>query len=109
EALNVRPELIAALRVEAERGLVEEEDGGRVQEAAGDLEAALHAAGEGLDVAVLALPQLEGLEQKLDALGAQLARDVVEDAVEVHILVGGLLGVEAGVLKDDAEALACFF
>src|SRR6185437_16326392 len=45
----------------------------------------------------------------LDALDAQLARYMVEDAVEVHVLVGGLLGVEAGVLEDDAEALACLF
>ena len=39
---------------------------------------------------------------------AHLARDVVEHAVQLHVLVGGQLAVEAGVLEDDAEALADF-
>src|SRR6185437_11874119 len=109
EAPDVRPELVAALWIEAQRWLVEKEDRRRVQEAAGDLETALHASGERLDVAVPALPQLEGLQQEFDALGAQLARHVIEDAVKVHILPGGLLGIKAGVLKDDAEALPGLF
>ena len=33
---------------------------------------------------------------------------MVEDAVELHVFVGGQLAVEAGVLEDDAEALARF-
>ena len=38
--------------------------------------------------------------------GAHLARDVVEHAVDLHVLLGGQFAVEAGVLEDDAEALA---
>ena len=106
ELLDVGPELVAGLRIEAERGLVEEQDFGRVQQAAGDLQAALHAAGELLHWIVAAVPELEQLEQPFDALLADLARDFVEDAVEVHVFVGGELVVEAGVLEDDAEAFA---
>ena len=43
EVLDVRPKLIAALRIEAKRRLIEEENFGRVQQAARDLETALHA------------------------------------------------------------------
>ena len=44
--LHLRPELIAALRIETQRRLVEKQDLRRVQKAAGDLEPPLHPAGE---------------------------------------------------------------
>src|SRR5207302_10585627 len=100
------PELVAALRVEAERGLVEKDDLRRVQQAARDLEAPLHAAGEALDQIVAAVPQLEELQQALHTLAAELARRAVEHSVQIQILAGGELGVEAGILEDDAEAAA---
>ena len=72
QVLDVRPELIAALWIEAKRRLVEEEDLRRVEEAARDFEASLHAARERLHERVLAVPQLEQLEQQLDALDRTL-------------------------------------
>ena len=108
EVLDVRPELVAALGIEAERGLVEEENFRSVQEAARDFEPALHAAGELLHLVVAAIPELEELEQFFGALGAELVRHMVEDAVEFHVFPGGEFAVEAGVLEDDAEALARF-
>ncbi len=48
EPLDVRPHLVAALRIEAERRLVEEEHARGVEQAARDLEPAAHPAGEGL-------------------------------------------------------------
>ena len=106
EALDVGPELVAALRIEAQRGLVEEENLWGVQKAAGDLEPALHAAGEGLHVASLRSHSSKSLSSSSVRSARDLARHVVEDAVQIHVFVGGLLAVEAGVLKDDAEALA---
>jgi hypothetical protein len=47
EMLHVGPHLIAALRIEAEGRLIEEQHFRRVQQAARDLEAAPHAAGKG--------------------------------------------------------------
>ncbi len=67
QVLDVRPELVAALRIEAERRLVEEQDLRRVQEAARDLEPPLHPAGELLHRRVAPLPELEQLEQRLRA------------------------------------------
>ena len=74
ELFDVSPELVAALRIEAERGLVEEEDLRRVQEAAGDFETPLHAAGELLDLIVAALPEFEELEQFFGAHGGATLR-----------------------------------
>src|SRR5215471_16211878 len=108
QALDVGPKLVAALRVKAEGGLVEKKDLGGVQEAAGDLKAALHAAGELFDDGVFALPQLEKLEEHFRTFVADFARDVVEDAVKFEVFGGGEVAVEAGVLKDDAELLADF-
>ena len=103
QVLDVGPELVAGLRIEAERGLVEKQDLGRVQESAGDFQAALHASGKCLDVIVPAFPELEQFQQLFDALRALLARDLVEHGVQFHVLVGGLLAVEAGVLEHDPE------
>ena len=66
--LDVGPELVAGLRVQAERGLVEEDDLGRVQQAARDFQAPPHAARELLHLVFAAVPQLEELQQSLDAL-----------------------------------------
>src|SRR5436190_1546846 len=108
QILDVRPHLIAALGVESQRRLVEEQDPGGVQEPARDLEAPSHPARERLHEVVPAIPQLEQLEQRLPALPADSARHVVQHTVNVEVLPGGQLAVETGILKDDAESLANF-
>src|SRR5713226_5114583 len=59
EIPHVGPHLIAALRIEAERRLVQKQDLRGVQQPAGDLEAALHAARERLHQVIAPVPQLE--------------------------------------------------
>src|SRR6266571_2102112 len=59
EVAHVGPHLIAALRIEAERRLVEKQDLRRVQQPTGDLEAAFHATGERLHQVIAPVPQLE--------------------------------------------------
>jgi hypothetical protein len=108
EILHVRPQLIAALRIEAESGFVEKKNFRRVQKAARDFKPALHAAGERLHIVVATLPKLEGLQQTLDALATNLARHVIENAVKLHVFVRGLFGIKARVLKDNPEPLASF-
>ena len=108
DLLHMRPELVAALGIEAQRGLVEEENARRMQKAARDLQPPLHAAGEFFDLVVAAFPEFEELEQLFGALAADFVRDVIEDAVHLHVLPGGQVAVEAGVLEDDAEAPARF-
>ena len=86
EGLNIFPDVISRLRVEAERRLVEEENPGRVKERAGDLEPALHAAGEGLGEAVLPVPEADEFQGRLDARGLLASRDAVEYGVKLHVL-----------------------
>src|ERR1043165_4530650 len=69
QMLDMGPELIAALRIEAERWFVEEQDLRGVQESARNFEAPLHAAGELLNLSVTAVPEFEQLEQDLGTLG----------------------------------------
>ena len=108
DMFDVVPELVAALGVEAEGRLIEEENLGNLEEAAGDFQAAFHAAGKGFDEAVAAVPELEKFEQLFGAFGAETAGDAVEDAVNVHVFAGGEFVVETGILEYDAEAFARF-
>src|SRR5579885_2242139 len=106
EALDVRPHLVAALRVEAERRLVEEENLRRVQQAPRDLKPAAHPARKSFDERVAAFPKLEEFEERLGALAPLALRDAVEDAVDFHVLPRRQILVETWVLEDDAEASA---
>ncbi len=106
EALDVGPELVAALRIETERGLVKKQNFGSVQKAAGNFQPPLHAAGESLYIGVFAFPKFEELEQFFGTLRPDFAGYVIEDAMEIHVFPRSLFVVEARILKDDAKALA---
>src|SRR5436309_14142311 len=106
EAAHVGPHLIAALRIEAERRLVEKQYLRRVQQPTGDLEAALHATGERLHQVIAPLPQLEHSEQRLAPRSSDLTRHMVQHAVDIHVLPRRELAVETRILEDDAEPLA---
>ena len=108
QIFDVSPKLIAALRVEAERRLVEKQDFRRVQKSARNFQPPLHAARKCLHEVVFALPQLEELQQKFRALLSHFARHVVERAVQFHVFDRGQILVEAGILKHDAESLPHF-
>ena len=68
ELADVAPDRAARLRVEADGRLVEEQHARRVQQAARDLQAPLHAAGERVDEARAALPQADHLHHLSHAL-----------------------------------------
>src|SRR5437879_581446 len=108
EVAHVGPHLIAALRIEAQGRLVEKQDLRRVQQPAGDLEAALHAAGERLHQVVAPLPQLEHPQEQFTPLAPGVPRHVVQHPVDVHVLPRRELAVETRILEHDAEALADF-
>ena len=61
------PQHVAGLRVEAGGGLVEQQQVGAVDQAAGDREPALHAAGEVLDPGLRLVGERDELEQLVDA------------------------------------------
>src|SRR5579872_1341198 len=77
-----------------------------MQEPARYFEPALHPAREFFNVVVLAIVQIDELQEVVDALPAQPNRYTIEDAVKFHVLPGGEILVDRWVLKYDAEAFA---
>ena len=97
---------MARLRVEAGGRLVEQQDARVVDEPARDREAALHAAGELVDLALgLVFERGEG-EQLVGLLRADRARQAEVAAVDVEVLAGVELAVEVVLLRHDAQARA---
>ena len=103
---HVLPHQRARLRVEPDRGLVEEQDPGDVQEGAGDLKAPGHPAGELRDEVIAALAQVDEVEYAGDPLIDLLAGHPVEDRMEAEVLLGGELIVERLLLEDEADVAA---
>ncbi len=87
EAVEPVPQHVPGLRVQAGRGLVEEEDLGVVDERPRDGEPALHPARERLDAVVAALGELGEVEELVGA-GAHLAAGEPEEAaVDPEVLL----------------------
>ena len=97
------PEDVARLRVEAGGRLVEQQDAGVVHERARDREAALHAAGQVVDLGLRALGQLGELEQLVGALADVGARQAEVAPVDEQVLADLELHVEVVGLRHDAE------
>ena len=106
EVVQVVPDRRPGLRVQADRGLVEEQHLRRVHQAAGDLEPALHAAGELHDDVGAAVGQRHHLQDLVDpALGVGAAQPV-EVGVEPEVLLGGQLQVQGLLLEDQPDPAA---
>ena len=76
---------------------------GPVQQRRGQVQAALHAAGEGLDAPVDGVGQADQLGHLDDLVAQDLALEAVQLALEGEQLAAGLLGVEAGLLEGDPD------
>ena len=74
-----------------------------MEQAAANLEAALHAAGEGADERLPPVPEADHLEHFPEAIGDDGARKAVELGVEAQVLLGGQVVVDRGVLEHQAE------
>ena len=103
ELVDVVPDARAGLRVEPDGRLVEEQDARRVHQAAGDLEASLHAAGVGLHRVTAAVPELHHLEHLAQPVLEDVARDAVELGMETEVLLAAQVGVEGGLLEHQAD------
>ena len=79
------PQVVAAARVEAGGGLVEEQHLGRGHEAGGQVEAPAHAAGERLDQAVGRVGEVEPLEQLVGPAAGRGLGQVVEAADHLEV------------------------
>ena len=87
-----------AQRVEASGGLIEEQDGGAVNESAGDGDALAHAAGKGANRGSPALVEADFAE-KLFGTGGGLG-NVLEFGEEHEILFGGEFVLNHGGVSD---------
>ena len=99
EPLDLLPERAAALRIEAGRRLVEEEDLRPVDERQREVEAALHAARVPADLAIGGIGQPDALDQLVAALPALILRDALERRLQPHVLAGGQMDVERRFLE----------
>src|SRR5262249_21784680 len=103
QLVDLLPERFPRLWVEADGRLVEKEDGRTVEQATGDLEPSLHAAGKGADLLIGTVRQIDEIQDVLDARLPLAARYVIDHAVEAQVFLGGDAIVEAVVLEDDAD------
>ena len=106
DVTEVVPQPCPGLRVEALGGLVEEQDLGRVQDAAGDFEAALHPAREGHHDRVGTLRRSTIARTRSIRSAPLAARHSVHHGVEGEVLARRELIVQRGVLEDETDASA---
>jgi hypothetical protein len=103
QAYDLVPQGAPALRVEARRRLVEEQDPRSVGEREREVEPALHAAGVATDLAVRGQAETDASEELVDSLRTLVARDPVQRKLELDVLTAGQQWVEGGLLKRRAD------
>jgi hypothetical protein len=106
EAADSFEDVVARLGVDADGGLVEEEEAGAVDEGGAEVQPALHAAGEDGGAVVGAVLEGDGGEDLVDAEGQVAAADAVDFAEKPEIFAGGEVSVDGEVLGDDADEAA---
>src|SRR5256712_6756264 len=92
--------LAGALRIQAYGGLVEEENLRIVEQRRGQGDLLPHAPGVAGKEVIAPLPEVEELEQRVDAAIAKAALDVVEVAGELEELACAQLVIEGGRVRD---------
>jgi hypothetical protein len=107
QPLDLLPHLGARLGIEPCRGLVEEEHLRAVEQTHGHIQAALHATGVGLRLAVCGVGQPQALERVGHPFAKLSASDSVELALQDEVLATGRLGIGPVLLADDADRPAC--
>ena len=102
-SLQPLPHQVARLRVEARRGLVEEDEIGVVHQRAREHQASLHAPGELLDAAVGARLERREFEKPRQARGDLPLGDPEVAAVDEEVLAHREVGIEVVHLGHDAH------
>ena len=101
QVVDQRPELGADLRVEADGRLVEQDQPRFVDQAAGEQQAAAHAAGELVDGVAATVAQARQVERPVDR-GADVG-DPVEAGEDGQVVLDGDVDVEVVELRHDAH------
>jgi len=103
QLVDVAPDRRAGLRVQAHGRLVEEQHMRGVQQAPGDLQTALHAAGVGADQAFAPVPQAHHLQHLTYPRRDRRLRHAVQVGVEAQVLLGREVAVQRGVLEHQPD------
>lgn len=91
------------MRVEPDGWLVEKQDFGLVQQRSGNLQPALHPAGEGFDYIVAPVGEFHIFQPLVNSLLSLGVGDVVHASVKLHIFPYSEVAVNTGLLEDDAD------
>ncbi len=105
EVPDVAPDRRAGMHVDPERGLIQDDDLGVVQQRAGNRQPPFHAAGEGLHPGVRAVGQADQPQQPRDAVRLLAGRDPVQVSVKGHVGLRRELVVQRGFLGHGAQQL----
>src|SRR3989442_7719976 len=104
ERFKVVENRVAALRIDADRRLVRQQDVGIVQQPRREIQPALHAATEGLDAILDAVGELDQVHLGADRLVHRAAREIVECAEESEVVARRELVVQRKVLRNEPDA-----
>ena len=103
QRFDVVEDEISRLRVHADGRLVEEDHGRVVENAADEVETALHPAGVGRDAILPARGEPREFEGHLDPRLPDVGAQVVELSEELEVLLGGQVLIERDRLRRDAD------
>ena len=101
ERVDQRPELLPDLGIEADGGLVEQDEARAVDERAGDQQAPAHPPGELVHPAVAAIDEVGHLQRALDRGASVGPADPVEMREDEQVLLDGQRRVEVVELRRD--------
>ena len=94
------------MRINAHGRLVEDQQFGLVEQANCDVDAALHATRVCLDTVLLAVGQLNDVEDGVDTRGKDVCRDILHACEEREVLTSGERRVQGDVLWNNADDAA---
>src|SRR5262249_30918803 len=97
---------VSRLRVHAHGGFVQEQQARGVQQAAGEVETPLHSSGVCGDPVLAARKETDEVEQLVRTLPDRNPTETVEPAEEAQILVPRQLGIQADLLRCEADEAA---
>ena len=108
ESLDVLENVVPGLRIDPDRRLIQEQNGRVVNQRAGHVKPALHAAGISFDPAPSVFDQPGEFEPRLDALAQARPAKPIECPEEGKIFLAGQFAVERKRLGRDTDAPSRF-
>src|SRR5207249_4846639 len=103
EAADFLKDVMARLRIDPDGRLIQKQETRRMHEAGAEVEAALHAAGEGSGPLIGAVGQTDGAQNLVDRGAEPWLLDAIELAEKAQVLASRQLVVNGQLLRHDAQ------